>query len=66
MMSLQPSSAKRQAVALPVWKSKFHGASVLNLRVDLHAIDATPGRRRRDAGSSPLERSQHGHIVAEK
>ena len=26
----------------PVWKSKFHGAFVLNRRVVLHAIDATP------------------------
>jgi len=27
-----------------VWKSKFYGAFVLNRRVDLHAIDATPAR----------------------
>ena len=26
-----------------VWKSKFYDAFVLNRRVDLHAIDATPG-----------------------
>ena len=26
----------------PVWKSKFYGAFVLNHRVVLHAIDATP------------------------
>ena len=26
----------------PVWKSKFYGAFVLNHRVGLHAIDATP------------------------
>jgi len=38
----------------PVWKSKFHAAFVLNRRVLLHAIDATPARRRGDAGSSPL------------
>mgnify|MGYP001236154894 CR=1 FL=1 len=30
----------------PVWKSKFYGVFVLNRRVDLHAIDATPARRR--------------------
>ena len=30
-------------VAPPVKKSKFHGAVVPNRRVDLHAIDATPG-----------------------
>ena len=38
-----------------VWKSKFYGAFVLNRRVDLHAIDATPARWRGDAGSSPLD-----------
>ena len=30
--------------SLPVWKSKFYGAFVLNHRVVLHAIDATPAR----------------------
>ena len=30
----------------PVWKSKFYGAFVLNHRVVLHAIDATPVRWR--------------------
>ncbi len=39
----------------PVWKSKFYGAFVLNHRVVLHAIDATPARWRGDVGSSPLE-----------
>ena len=34
-----------------VWKSKFYGAFVLNRRVVLHAIDATPARWR--AASSP-------------
>ena len=37
------------------WKSKFYGAFVLNRRVVLHAIDATPARWRGDAGSSPLD-----------
>ena len=37
-----------------MWKSKFYGAFVLNHRVVLHAIDATPARWRGDAGSSPL------------
>ena len=36
-------------------KSKFYGAIVLNRRVVLHAIDATPARWRGDAGSSPLD-----------
>ena len=31
---------------------------MLNLRVDLHAIDATPARWRGDAGSSPLDRAR--------
>ena len=39
-----------------MWKSKFYGAFVLNHRIVLHAIDATPARWRGDAGSSPLDR----------
>ena len=38
-----------------VWISKFYGAILLNHRVVLHAIDATPARWRGDAGSSPLD-----------
>ena len=38
----------------PVRKSKLYGAFVLNRRVVLHAIDATPARWRGGAGSSPL------------
>ena len=49
----------------PVWKSKFHAAFVLNRRVLLHAIDATPARRRGDAGSSPHDRAKDGHAIAE-
>ena len=41
-----------------VWKSKFYGAFVLNHRVVLRAIDATPARWRGDAGSSPLDRAR--------
>ena len=37
---------------------KFYGAFVLILRVNLHAIDATPARWRGDAGSSPLDRAR--------
>ena len=40
-----------------VWKSKFYERYVLNHRVVLHAIDATPARWRGDAGSSPLGRA---------
>ena len=53
-------------MTMPVWKSKFYGAFALNHRVVLHAIDATPARWRGDAGSSLLERSQHGRVIAEK
>ena len=35
----------------------FYGAFVLNHRVVLHAIDATPARWRGDAGSLPLDRA---------
>ena len=42
-----------------MWKSKCYGAFVLNHRVVLHAIDATPARWRGDAGSSPLEHPTH-------
>ena len=45
------------ATPRPVWKSKFYGAFALNLRLDIHAIDATPARWRGDAGSSPLDRA---------
>jgi hypothetical protein len=48
-----------------VWKSKFYGAFVLNHRVVLHAIDATPARWRGDVCSSPLD-GQDGRVVAEK
>ena len=44
-----------------MWKSKFYGAFVLNRRVDLHAIDATPARWRGDAGSSPLDGAHPTH-----
>jgi hypothetical protein len=37
-----------------VWKSKFYGALVLNHRVVLHAIDATPARRRGDVAPDAL------------
>ena len=44
----------------PVWKSKFYGAFLLNRRVDLHAIDATPARWRGGVGSSPLDGASTG------
>ena len=37
---------------------KIYGAFVLNRRVDLHAIDATPARWRGGVGSSPLDRAR--------
>ena len=39
-------------------EKKFHGAFVLNRRVDLHAIAATPARWRGDAGSLPLDQAR--------
>ena len=48
--------AERAArTSVPVWKSNFHGAFVLNHIVVLHAIDATPARWHGDADSSPLD-----------
>ena len=41
-----------------VHKSNCGGASPLRLNHDFHAIDATPARRRGDAGSSPLDRAR--------
>ena len=49
----QPKLYARSSFA--VWKSKFYGALVLNHRVVLHVIDATPARWRDDAGSLPLD-----------
>ena len=46
-----------------MWKSKFYGAFVLNRRVGLHAIDATPARWRGDAGSSPPDRARTEHLT---
>ena len=58
MISFIQRNETLEALALgPVNKSKFHGAFVLNCRVDLHAIDATPARWRGGAGSSPLDRA---------
>ena len=38
--------------------TQIYGAFVLNRRVDLYAIDATPARWRGDASSSPLDRAR--------
>ena len=35
------------------------------VRVDLHAIDATPARWRGDAGSLSLDRARDGRVIAE-
>ena len=65
-MRLRDFTLAARALSGTVWKSKFYGAIVLNHRVVLHAIDATPARWRGDAGSSPLEPSQVGRVIAEK
>ena len=46
-----------QATGVILCGNQIYGAFVLNRRVDLHAIDATPVRWRGDAGSSPLDRA---------
>ena len=46
-----------------MWKSRFYGAFVLNRRIGLHAIDATPARWRGDAGSSPPDRARTEHLT---
>ena len=48
---------------LPVWKSKLHGAFVLNHRVVLHAI----GQRLLDGASIPRRLTEPGRpVIAEK
>ena len=42
-------------VGMNLCGNQIYGAFVLNRRVDLHAIDATPARWRGDVGSSPLD-----------
>jgi hypothetical protein len=48
----------------PVWKSKFYGTFVLNLRVDLHAIDACSTAWRCEFLTA--RPSQEGRVIAEK
>ena len=48
----------------PVWKSKFYGAFVLNHRVVLDAINATPARWR--GWFLAARPSQDGRVIAEK
>ena len=47
-----------------MWKSRFYDAFVLNRRVGLHAIDATPARwRGNGGGSSPPDRARTEHLT---
>ena len=69
MMMTFPRSLHRVVdleAALPVWKSKFYVAFVLNRRVDLHAIDAPPCSMAWRCRFLAARRSQRGHVVAEK
>jgi len=50
---------------IPVWKSNFTARS-LNLRLDLHAIDATPARWRGGYRFLTAQPSQDGRAIAEK
>ena len=52
-----PGPQGPRAPATACVEIKFYGAFVMNHRVVLHAIDATPARWRGDAGSSPLDRA---------
>ena len=58
----QPYAAQptivQPTVVPPCVDIKFYGAFVLILRVNLHAIDATPARWRGDVGCSPLDRAR--------
>ena len=64
-MVLAPAAAQVVRVGIPTVVAAVAGVlicveikisrCVLNRRVDLHAIDATPARWRGDAGSSPLD-----------
>ena len=56
------ASLRRRSAATCV-EIKFTGRFVLNQRITLHAIDATPARRR---GDVTARRSQRGHVIAEK
>jgi hypothetical protein len=48
-------SASTPTVPQYLCGTQIYGAFVLDRRVDRHAIDATPARRRGDVGSSPLD-----------
>ena len=50
----------------PVHKSNSRGASPQPLDHGLHAIDATPARRRGGASSSPLDRASTAAFSLEK
>ena len=64
-MVLAPAAAQVVRVGIPTVVAAVAGVlicveikisrCVLNRRVDLHAIDATPARWRGDAGSSPFD-----------
>ena len=49
------ASARRPPARRKLCGNQIYGAFVLNRRVDLHAIDATPARWRGGVGSSPLD-----------
>ena len=52
---------QRKRPAITLCGNQIYGAFVLNRRVDLHAIDATPARWRGDVGSSPLDAMHPTH-----
>jgi hypothetical protein len=52
------TAVNRDVPANDLRGNQIYGAFVLNHRVGLHAIDATPARWRGDAGSSPPDRAR--------
>ncbi len=63
---VEATSEKQNFKVASVHKSKFYGAFVLNRRLDLHVIDATPARWRGDSRFLAARRSQRGRVIVEK
>ena len=63
--SVRKAAAKLTGMSGAVWKSNIAAHLRPRLNRDLHAIDATPARRRGGVDSS-ARRSQHGRVIVEK
>ena len=62
-MPIKVTAVSRDVPANDLRGNQIYGAFVLNHRVGLHAIDATPARWRGDAGSSPPDRARTEHLT---